>query len=172
MLSFTRKWITKTSRILSYYICICYNCNPFMEKLDKDVSEANWKNTTPFVPPIKACKVIKVYDGDSITVAAKLHESFSVNRFSVRLNGIDTPEMRAQNENEKKRAFIAKDFLEKRILNQTVYLEDVGLEKYGRLLATVIHDGNNINEMMIENNHAYRYTGGKKKPPSEWYEDL
>ena len=172
MISFTRKWISKTTRFLSYYICICYNHKPSMENLDKDVANANWKNTTPFVPQIRVCKVIKVYDGDSITVAAKLHESFSVNRFSVRLNGIDTPEMRAQNENEKKRAIIAKDFLEKRILNQTVYLEDVGLEKYGRLLATVIHDGNNINEMMIENNHAYRYTGGKKKTPPEWYEDL
>ena len=40
-------------------------------------------NIPKYVPEINQGRVIKVYDGDSVTVAAKLHESFPLNRFSV-----------------------------------------------------------------------------------------
>lgn len=172
MLTTTRKWIQKSLRTLTYFMCVCYNPRDKMDCLDKEVEEANWKNTKPFIPQIKACKVIKVYDGDTVTVAAKLHESFPVNRFSVRLSGIDTPELRSNHENEKKRAIIAKTFLQDKILNQTVFLENITTEKYGRLLATIIHNDVNINLAMIENNYAVPYSGGKKETPAEWLEDL
>ena len=164
-------WTSRASRWFSYYACICFNSATHNIRLDKDVREAHWKNTQPFVPDIKACKVIKVYDGDTITVAAKLHASFPVNRFSVRLSGIDTPEMRSSNENEKKRAVIAKKFLEDKLLNQTVVLDNVSIEKYGRLLATVYHNGVDINELMVQNNYAVRYGGGTKVIPPEWSAD-
>ena len=172
MLTSTRKWIQKSFRSITYFICLCYNPQKNMECLDKEVEGACWKNTTPFIPQIKACKVIKVYDGDSVTVAAKLHESFPLNRFSVRLSGIDTPEMRSKNENEKKRAVLAKTFLQEKILNKTVYLENITTEKYGRLLATIIYNGENINQLMIDNKYAISYGGGKKETPKEWLEDL
>ena len=143
-----------------------------MDVLDIEVQNATWKTAEPFIPQIKACKVIKVYDGDSITVAAKLHESFPVNRFSVRLSGIDTPELRSRNEFEKKRAVIAKEFLKQKILNQTVFLENVTTEKYGRLLATIIYKGENINQLMINDTYAVSYWGGKKETPPEWLEEL
>lgn len=172
MLASTRKWIQKSFRVVTYFMCLCYKPRDRMESIDKDVEEANWKNTTPFIPQIRACKVIKVYDGDTITVAAKLHESFPVNRFSVRLSGIDTPELRAKNENEKKRAVLAKNFLQEKLLNQSVYLENITTEKYGRLLATIIYNGENINQLMIDNKYAISYGGGKKETPKEWLEDL
>ena len=123
MLTCVNKWISRTTKCLAYYVCLCYSPPRNMNSIDKDVQDANWKNTRPFIPNIKACKVIKVYDGDTITVATKLHETFPVHRFSVRLSGIDTPELRASNENEKKRAYIAKKYLEDKILNQTVVVE-------------------------------------------------
>lgn len=172
MLIKTRNWIQRTFRSLTYFMCICYNHQPNMDVLDIEVQNATWETAEPFIPQIKACKVIKVYDGDSITVAAKLHESFPVNRFSVRLSGIDTPELRSRNEFEKKRAVIAKEFLKQKILNQTVFLENVTTEKYGRLLATIIYKGENINQLMINDTYAVSYWGGKKETPPEWLEEL
>jgi micrococcal nuclease len=172
MLTRVNKWISRTTQCLAYYVCLCYSPPRNMNSIDKDVQDANWKNTRPFVPNIKACKVIKVYDGDTITVATKLHETFPVHRFSVRLSGIDTPELRTSNENEKKRAYIAKKYLEDKILNQTVVLDNIATEKYGRLLATVYYNGVDINKEMIENTYAVSYTGGKKTTPPEWLEDL
>ena len=168
MLTASQSCLSRCMRYVTYYSCMCYNSSPSPIRLDSDVQKATWKNTTPFVPSVHACKVIKVYDGDTITVAAKLHDSFPVNRFSVRLSGIDTPEMTSKNENEKKRAILAKTYLEHMLLNQTVVLKDVSTEKYGRILATVYINGTNVNELMLSNNYAVRYDGGKKKIPEEW----
>ena len=55
-----------------------------------------WKDTKPFVVPLNGGHVIKVYDGDTITIANKLpiYHCNDMFRFSVRLNGIDTPEIK------------------------------------------------------------------------------
>ena len=54
-----------------------------------------WKDTIPFIPPISGGVVIKVYDGDTITIASKLpYKKSPLYRFSVRLNGIDSPEIK------------------------------------------------------------------------------
>ena len=56
------------------------------------------KETKIFIPPVSIAKVIKVYDGDTITVASRLpftdERKDIIWRFSVRLNGIDCPEIR------------------------------------------------------------------------------
>ena len=51
--------------------------------------QITWKNTVPFIPPIKNAVVIKVYDGDTITIACKLpfDDNLSpIYRFNVRLS--------------------------------------------------------------------------------------
>jgi len=115
-------------------------------------------------------KVIKCYDGDSITVATVLPGSAQVYRFSVRLTGIDTPEMRSKNENEKWAAKFVQKKLEYLLLDKFVSLKDVQLDKYGRLLANVFLDEVNINEWLLDNNYAVPYEGGTKKPPENWKE--
>tara|TARA_Y200000002_G_scaffold377082_1_gene382058 strand:- start:1254 stop:1724 length:471 start_codon:yes stop_codon:yes gene_type:complete len=139
------------------------------EELYKD---ATWGNCPPFHPSVKYGKVIKVYDGDTITLAAKPYENHPIYRFSVRLNGIDTPEIKTKVENEKKHALIARDALSERILNKIVRLENVESEKYGRLLADVYLDNDNLNEWMIEKNYAVKYAGDTKVKPKEWFEDI
>ena len=63
----------------------------------------------------------------------------------------------------------ARDFLSSHVMNKMVTLEDVKLEKYGRLLATVISDsGKNMNKMMVQKRHAVAYDGGTKKSPVSW----
>ena len=81
-----------------------------MLKLPQDL---NVKELPVFVPPINSGRVIKVYDGDTITVASKVPnlKNSQIFKFSVRLNGIDTPEIKGSNEDEKSIAIKARDAL-------------------------------------------------------------
>merc|ERR1719384_38722 len=67
-------------------------------------------NCKPFVAPIKYAKVVKVYDGDTVTIVAPLFDGV-ISRFRVRLNGIDAPEIRTKDEWEKKAGYIVRDIL-------------------------------------------------------------
>lgn len=122
-----------------------------------------WEDTTAFTMPITGGQVIKVYDGDSITIAAHLPiENSPLFRFSVRLNGIDTPEIKGKNEDEKAAAKDARDALSNLILHKEVILKNVGTEKYGRILADVYLNDLCINDWLIKENYAVKYDGGTK----------
>ena len=141
--------------------------------LTLSVSDIDFKDTVPFVPPVHGGYVVKVYDGDTITIATKLPiiplDKQPVYRFSVRLNGIDTPEMKGSDDEEKECARRAKEFMIENVMNKQVKLEDVQLEKYGRLLATVISpDNKNMNELMVQKRYAVKYDGGTKICPKSW----
>ena len=145
--------------------CFCKN------REDNNLENVNYKDTIPFVAPVTSGKVIKVYDGDTITIASKLPiRNSPVYRFSVRLNGIDTPEMRTKNQNEKEIAQKAQLYLSGLIMNKTVLLKDVQTEKYGRLLAEVYIGKTHINKNMIANRYAVKYDGGTKQTPDDWKE--
>ena len=125
-----------------------------------------WQTTVPFVPPVTCGKVIKVYDGDTITVATKLPiKNSPVYRFPVRLTGIDSPEIKGKSETEKELAKKSRDALSALIFDKTVQLRKVSTEKYGRLLADVYIDGIHMNRWMLDNKYAVPYDGGTK---SEW----
>lgn len=157
------------------------NQNIIFDSLTDDEMEFwNWKNTIPFVPPVNAGIVIKVYDGDTITVASRLpfdpitHNILAKTayRFSVRLTGIDCAEMKSKTEAEKTHAKMAQKALSDKIYNKTVTLKNVTSEKYGRLLADVYVMENEsevwLNQWMLDNGHAVKYTGGTKHKPDEW----
>lgn len=128
-----------------------------------------WRSTVPFKPPINSGYVIKVYDGDTITVASKLPYSKSpMYRWSVRIRGIDCPELRTKDETEKTIAKIAQKSLSEMILNKTVDLKNVDTGKYGRVLADVYYKKTNITDFMIINRLAVPYFGKTKKTPKSW----
>ena len=126
---------------------------------------------SPFVPPVSAGRVVKVYDGDTITLAAMIpcisDEPF---KFSVRLRGIDTPEMKTNDGDEHEAAVIARDALASMIGGKMVELRDVSTDKYGRLLADVAMPGQHtsMSEWLIQRRHAVVYDGGTKRTPSNW----
>jgi len=139
------------------------------QNVDDALSNADWLNTVPFVPPVTSGKVIKVYDGDTITIASKLPFPDSpIYKFPVRLLGIDCPEIKGSTETEKKLAKTARDALSTRINGKIVLLKNVSTEKYGRLLADVYIDGENMNQWMLANNYAVKYDGGTKSSPDIW----
>jgi len=128
------------------------------------INPIQWKDCQPFVPPISSGQVIKVYDGDTITIAAQLpYPESPIYRFSVRLFGIDAPEIKGKSEEEKVAAHVAQKSLEDLILHKTVRLENRGQEKYGRILADVYLDKIHVNQWLLDNKHAKVYYGGKKE---------
>ena len=127
-----------------------------------------YKDTIPFIVPIKSGKVIKVYDGDTITIATKLpfnEEQFY--RFSVRLAGIDCPEIRSKNESEKECAILARDFVQSKIFDKIVSLNNIKMDKYGRLLADVIFEDVSISNLLLENRLAVSYEPVINRP-KDW----
>lgn len=143
--------------------------------IDKNfISEScviKWEDTREFIFPIKGGKVIKVYDGDTITIASKLpYNESPLYRFPVRLNGIDTPEMKGKDvsDEEKEAAKEAREFVYKLVYNKYVRLENVKNEKYGRILADVYVDDINLNEELLKRRYAVKYDGCTKSKPSSW----
>ena len=104
--------------------------------------------------------VIKVYDGDTITIACKMPPSSTLYRFHVRLRHIDCPEIKSSN---KEAAIKARDALANLVMGKEVTLVDTSCDKYGRLLANVFTgDGVNLSEWSLENGYSVPYEGGKK----------
>lgn len=141
--------------------------NNYME----DNCDIKWEDTVEFTFPIKGGKVIKVYDADTITIASKLpYDESPLYRLSVRLNGIDTPEIKGKgiSDEEKESAKSARDFVHNLIFNKYVRLENIESEKYGRILADVYIDDIHLNEVLIKERYAVKYDGGTKKKPTSW----
>jgi endonuclease YncB( thermonuclease family) len=133
------------------------------------VGVTKWDDTVPFVVPVSGGEVIKVYDGDTITIAAKMpFKGSPLYRLPVRLNGIDTPEIKGKSEDEISVAKEARDALSALILHKNVVLKNVSTEKYGRILADVYLDELHINKWLIDQRFAVKYDGGTKKAPESW----
>ena len=116
------------------------------------------------------CTVTRVVDGDTIDVILDL--GFSVlHKCRVRLYGIDTPESRTRNKDEKVRGKLAAKFLEDSINNGKQVILRSKLKdskgKYGRVLGEVIVDDININELMVKRYLAVKYYGQSKKDIEE-----
>ena len=112
------------------------------------------------------CKVERVVDGDTIDCIIDL--GFSVlYKSRVRLYGIDTPESRTRDKDEKARGKLAARFLKdcvtegKEVVLQTKLKDSRG--KFGRVIATVVVDGIDINQTMIDKHLAVAYFGQSKK---------
>ena len=108
-------------------------------------------------------RVVSVYDGDSIKVIFVYDQK--IYKWTCRLDGIDTPEIKSKNINEKELAIKARDALRNKILEKIVKIECKDFDKYGRLLVDILFDGYHINKWMIDENYAKPYFGGKKE---EW----
>ena len=135
----------------------------------KHIFEETRNKAKPFIPQITEGIVVKVYDGDTITIVSPLpFEDSKYYRFSIRLFGIDSAEIKGKSDAEKAVAIRARDALSAKILNRTIMLRNVTMEKYGRLLANIYLDDECINDWMLKNGHAIAYDGGKKTRPDDW----
>ena len=133
-------------------------------------------------PSRKSCynfrvtKIKKVLDGDTIDVVIDL--GFDLTKTErVRIAGVDTPEKRTRDLEEKALGLDATNWLKEK-LNETIKGDEeitirtelkVGVGKYGRLLGWIyIGDGTiSLNEQMITQGYAWSYDGGTKKKDFE-----
>lgn len=100
--------------------------------------------------------VVKVYDGDTITVDVDLGFGVWLTNQKMRLFGIDTPEVRGK---EREEGLIVRDWLRGRILHREIVIKTHKDRKgkYGRWLAEVWFDGVSINNEMLETRRACKY---------------
>lgn len=139
--------------------------NPDLEQLEQI------KNATKATPEFSLdgmtclCKVVDVYDGDSIKVV------FFVNnilyRWSLRLFGINTPELRPSRSIENRDEIIQKakesrDFLKNELekYDNMIYIKCHDFDKYGRVLAEIFPNKTldySFNQMLLDTNHAVVY---------------
>ncbi len=109
------------------------------------------------------CEVTRVVDGDTVDVIIDL--GFDISYSSrVRLYGIDTPESRTRDKDEKARGLISKDFLKTWLEKGQVVIRTKKDKKgkFGRILGEMIVEDTNINELMIQEHHAVKYHGQSK----------
>ena len=112
----------------------------------------------------KIHKLVKVVDGDTIDAIIDLGFNIFVEK-RIRLYGIDTPECRTRDKQEKVRGLAAKQKL-KELLSQNkqaIFIESFGEGKFGRLLAKIYVEDQDIIETMITEGYGKQYDGGKRK---------
>ena len=116
--------------------------------------------------------ISKIIDGDSINASINLGFDVQVTK-PIRLVGIDTPEVRTRDDEEKRYGLLAKSQLEKLCSNaDSLFLRCVEeKDKYGRVLAELwVRDGDTetcVNQWLCENHYAVPYEGQNKDEISE-----
>jgi micrococcal nuclease len=112
-------------------------------------------------------KVVKIIDGDTIDVDIDVGFSIIIAKQRIRLYGIDTPESRTRDKEEKFYGKLAAQFLKDRCkkgsyITLRTYLDKRG--KFGRILGEIIAlDGTNLNKQMIKEHLAVEYFGQSKE---------
>ena len=118
------------------------------------------------------CKIVRVVDGDTVDVDIDLGFGVWMHKERIRLHGIDTPESRTRDLEEKKYGLLAKEqirfFLPEGSMQTLVTVRDKA-GKFGRILGKFkIFDSKNdcettINDWMIQEHHAAPYFGQSKE---------
>lgn len=106
-----------------------------------------------------SAKLQRVIDGDTIVVSIDLGLSITAEHVTLRLAGIDAPELRTEEGQDSKRHLIA--IMPAQVLLKTIKPPRGTADrrgKYGRLLASVFTlDGRSINQQMIDDGFAAPY---------------
>lgn len=114
-------------------------------------------------------KVLKVLDGDTVDIDLDLGFNIVLANQRVRMAGIDTPESRTENKEEKVRGLLSKKKLQEKLaVGSWVTIEtqrsDNNDDKFGRILGVfLMEDGKSLNQWLIDNNYAVAYAGQNKE---------
>ena len=112
-------------------------------------------------------KLDRVVDGDTCDALIDLGFNTWVKK-RIRFKGVDTWECRTRDKEEKVKGLAAKAFTKDLLENSDdgkFALRSHGVGKYGRVLGELFVKGEekSLNQLLLENGHAYEYEGGKKK---------
>jgi micrococcal nuclease len=125
---------------------------------------------------IYRCKINKVVDGDTVEIDLDLGFNMMLVNQKVRMSGIDTPESRTSNSEEKVRGLLSKKKLQEKLpvgswqRIQTMK-SDSNDDKFGRILGVfIMEDGMSLNQWLIDNNYAVLYQGENKELVQEQHQ--
>ena len=115
--------------------------------------------------------ILRVVDGDTVDVDIDLGFDMTLKKQRIRLYGVDTPESRTRDLEEKKHGFAAKEFVQSYLpvgTKQTLKtkLDDRG--KFGRILGEFVafdianDRESTVNQLLIDNYHGVAYYGQSK----------
>ncbi len=112
--------------------------------------------------PVPA-QVERVIDGDTVAVVASIWPGQTI-RVYIRVNGVDTPELRGKCPHEKKLAQFARDYVVNWTYSGWVRLKNIKRGKYaGRMIADVFdNQGRSLADGLLKNGLAHVYSGGRK----------
>lgn len=112
--------------------------------------------------PVNA-DVVKVIDGDTLDVLARVWLGQTVH-IRVRIDGVDTPELRGRCAGERAQAQEARSWLVRQLAGRSIALREVRLGKYaGRVVARVeLDDGQDLSVMLRRAGLARPYDGRKR----------
>ena len=122
-------------------------------------------NKDPYIYRIRS--IHKVVDGDTIDADIDLGFDISLTK-RIRLAGVDTPESRTSDANEKKYGLQSKEWLKHRVEGAKDILikteKPDSTEKYGRIIGHLFinNEPTSLNDQMIVEGYAWPYKGDKK----------
>lgn len=114
------------------------------------------------------CRINKVLDGDTVDIDLDLGFNIVLANQRVRMAGIDTPESRTTDKEEKPRGMLSKKKLGEKLpigswQKINTMKSDNNDDKFGRILGKfILEDGTNVNQWMIDSNYAVLYQGENK----------
>jgi micrococcal nuclease len=110
------------------------------------------------------CKIVRVIDGDSIIIDIDLGFSHWIHGERIRLYGVDTPECRTSDAEEKAAGLLAKEFVEETLhVGETYTLTTKEKGKFGRYLGVImLSDKTSINAALVKERLAVPYYGQSK----------
>ena len=112
----------------------------------------------------RVADIVKIVDGDTLDLTIDLG-FYLFKQERVRVAGIDAPESRTRNLDEKRLGLQAKDFVTEQLAAaESIIIRSGKSDKYGRFLGWLYLNGSekSLNEIMIEWGYAWPYDGGKK----------
>jgi len=115
------------------------------------------------------CKLLRVVDGDTIDIDIDLGFGVWLRKQRIRMYGIDSPESRTRDLEEKKYGLASKKYLKKMCSDNDLLIRTKkdGKGKFGRILGemwrTTDYTDKSINQYCIDNYHAVAYYGQSKE---------
>ena len=112
---------------------------------------------------VNISSLVSVYDGDTFKVNITDYPPLIGQHIGIRINGVDTPEMRGKCEQETVLAKRAKQYTLTMLRSaKTIELRNMQRGKYFRIVADVYADGHSVGDGLVREGLAVVYNGGKK----------
>lgn len=135
-------------------ILLLAGCSTTPDTTTPEVVEASSKR----YPDVIVTRLLHVIDGDTFACDIDEHSPIAGKNISVRLRGINTPELRDKDPEIRKSAYEAKERLERLLISaKVIELRNLGRDKYFRIDADVYIDG----EPLLPKLNQQDLTGGK-----------